>query len=135
MATGTLGTTARDYHQIQRSALIRDLTVANGTSAVVIGVIPAGSVILGAFAVVDTAYDVSTNNALAIGNTSSAAAYAAALTLTSVGVKFDTILSTSAAVHIHPTSDITVIATRTMTGSAALAGTETVVVEFYGPSR
>jgi hypothetical protein len=131
MATGTAGSTARDYHTSQRSYLKRTIaynTAASGT-AVTLGTIPANSCVVGVLAVVTTAFN-SGSGLLDVGTTGTSNAYADDLVVTSVGVKSNTNLATGASAVIKPTTDTVVTATFTQSGATASAGSCDVILEF-----
>lgn len=104
-------------------------TFAVGNTGIVqVGTIPAGCVVLRAYVVVQTVFNPGTTNTMKIGTIASDVAYGSSLSLAAVGVIAGTLAATTAA--IAPTVDTAVIATSTMTGSVATAGSAFVVVEF-----
>lgn len=130
MATGTAGTTARDFHTNQVHYWKKTITYTD--SSVNVGYVPAGATIVRACAVVTTAFNAGTNNNIDIGNANSgqSAVYASALNGTSVGVKINTTLATAAAAQINVAADTLITAAYTSSGTAATTGSALVVVEY-----
>jgi hypothetical protein len=126
MATGTQGTTAREYSQQMVHYLRKSMTY-NGTLSVDVGTIPAGAVIVpnasGAF--VTTAFTASTTvQTLDIGYADDADEYASALVLTSAGQ-----------IELDVETDLLVPADRTITatltaGSGPTAGALEVIIAY-----
>lgn len=132
MATGTAGSTARDFHT-QQTHYLKGSVVFSSANAVTLGTIPANAQVIRCYANVTTAFAGASANNVAIGNTNSgqSAVYAAAISVLSVGVKLDTTtLATCAAAQFAPTSDTVVTATFSSTGVTTTSGAATVVVEY-----
>lgn len=131
MATGTAGTTARNYHTRQVHYLSASVGTNTSTAVTVtLGVIPANSVIIEAWAFVSTAFNAGSTNTITVGTSASGGAYASMATVGSTGRKVGTVLVSAAGATIRPTSDTTVTATYTPTGTGATAGAADVVVEY-----
>ncbi len=80
MATGTLGTSPRDYHTRQThyiSAVVTGTNFQTGLTPIKLGTIPAGSVITGASMVNRFGFNGTTDNNVRIGTNVSAAVIAA----------------------------------------------------------
>lgn len=131
MTTGVAGTVARAYHTKQVHYL-RGTVGTNTSTAVTVtlGVVPASSCIIEAWSFVTTAFNAGSTNTITVGTAASGAAYASMSTVASTGRKVGTILVSAAGATVMPTSDTTVTATYTPTGTGASAGSAEVVVEY-----
>lgn len=104
------------------------ITFAIGNTGIVqVGTLPAGAVVLRAYAVIGTAFNAATTNTLKIGTVASDAAITATVALGTIGVASGTIAANAA---VLPAVDTPIIATSTSTGTAATAGSGVVVVEY-----
>lgn len=107
-----------------------NVTFSNNGSAVTIGVLPAGAIVLRAYAVVRTAFNAGTSNVLDIGTSGDPDGFATDLALGTIGViSADEMATTNDAVMA---ADTTITATPALGGTAATAGLATVVVEYIG---
>lgn len=128
MATGTAGSTARQYHQ-QMTHYLRGAvaynTVASGET-VSLGTIPSGAVITSVDVLVETAFNAGTTNVLIVGNASDDDAYLAAgdVDETATGL---TRYSTKGA---KVSADTEILAEYTQSGTAASAGAATIIVHY-----
>jgi hypothetical protein len=134
MATGTLGTSARDYHTRQTHYVSRAFSVADvpGTSgSLKIGTIPANSVIVRAGHIMRAVFNAGTDNNFGAGTTvlgtqlAALASGGAALGLTSY-----TLAAGSA---LYPVVDTDVYLRYGLVGTAATAGTGVAFVEYVVP--
>jgi len=129
MATGTLGSSARDYHTRQTHYLAKTVTVAdvgaNGT--VVIGTVPAGAVLKAITYGTATAFN-GTTPTLKIGTTSGGAELVAAATFgAALGLTTSTLIATAAG---PVAADTTIYATGVMGGSQT-TGSAVIFVEYF----
>lgn len=127
--------TARYYAQQQTHYLRRNFTFAEGDGAViVVGHIPAGSIVVGGGVHVDVAFDAGTLNTADVGYAAHGTVaadpngLASALTLGSAGLKpLDEI---GAATNRVFQEDTQITATLALTGTAATTGSGTILVEY-----
>jgi hypothetical protein len=131
MATNTAGTAARNLGKQLIHYLRKGIVFGDAATTVVVGVIPAGALILNAISgvVITTAFNAGTNNRLDIGASSDTGTnnYATLLALGTLGlVVFD-----EGAVLAGPVaSDTTVSAYVDVTGNAATTGAAEIVVAY-----
>lgn len=88
MATGTAGTSARQYHSTQVHYLRKKITYAVENTTITIGVIPAGASVIGGGVHVKTAFNDSGTDTLDVGfvgGTTDADGYATLLAIDAVG--------------------------------------------------
>ena len=111
---------ARIYHTNQVHYLIKEVTFADDGTAVVVGRLPANSVIIASSAVVAEAFNAGSGNVLDIGTTDDADGIATDLALGTVGLINADELATSN--DLYHTSEINVTATVALTGTAATTG-------------
>lgn len=126
MATGTRGTTARQYHQTMVHYLRK--TIAFGDGTVTVGIIPAGALILKNLSSVNvtTAFNAGTTNTLHVGTAADDDLYATALALGAVAqVDFDEFTASNLV-----TADTTIEATYNQSGTAPSAGSAEIIVAF-----
>lgn len=129
MATGTVGTVARQYHTSQVHYIRKNIAYTDGATAVVtVGVIPAGSVVIRGGVVVTTAFNAGTGNVLDIGTSGDDDGFATDIALGTIGVIVADEMATTNDANI--TSDTTITATLALTGTAASAGAGVVWVEY-----
>lgn len=129
MPTGTLSTNARQYHTSQVHYLRRDITFAAGNGAVItVGIIPANSVVIRGGVCVSTAFNAGTANTLNIGTVADDDGFATALALGTIGVIAADEMATTNDAFV--TADTTIIATLTVSGTAASAGVGQVWIEY-----
>jgi hypothetical protein len=134
MATGTAGTTARQYHTAQIHYLRKNITFADYGTTVTIGKIPAGSSVIGGGVHVTTAFNSSGTDLLDvgfIGSTTDADGYATLLQLNAVGyIVLDELATTT---NIQQTVDATVTCAPAQSVADASAGAATVIISFIPP--
>lgn len=131
MATNTAGTTAREYHTSQVHYLTKEFTYADDGSALVMGIVPAGSYVLRGGVVVKVAFNAGSTNVLDIGTSSDDDGFATDLALGTIGVIVaDEMATTNDA---YCSTDTTILATVDLTGTAATTGTGMAWVEFVMP--
>lgn len=133
MATGTAGTTARQYSQQMVHYLRKTLTFADDATAVTVGVIPSGAVIITAMsgAVVTTVFNDTGNDFLDIGVSAATGGvtanddlFATDLDVSSLGFKA---LDESVA-GILLSADTTITATYTGANSDSSTGSAEIVI-------
>jgi len=138
MATGTLGSTARDLHTQQRifiSKQIRPDNWGTGVAPLKLGTVPAGAAIVGGGSVVRTAFTAG-DSSVRVGNQSGGVGNAniAAVQTGAGAIGFTYFPLTPPGSNFSPTADMDVYA---QGGSAAgivnTAGTGVVFVEFIIP--
>lgn len=118
MATGTPGTTARQYHTSQVHYLRKAITFGD-TAAVNVGIIPAGAVVIDAGVVVSTSFN-GTTPTLNIGPVGDPDGYASAISLGTVGKVGADELATSDDLYV--TADTTITATPALTSATTGVG-------------
>lgn len=105
------------------------VTFADNGVAKVVGVIPAGSLVLRAVAIVSTAFNAGTSNVLDIGTSGDDDGFATDLALGTIGnIVADEMATTNDQGPLA--SNTTITATVALSGTAATAGVATVVVEY-----
>jgi hypothetical protein len=126
MATNTAGTVARDFNK-QMVHYLRKTIDFGDTTAVTVGVVPAGSLILKTSSVnVITAFNAGTTNTIDVGTTADDDLYASALAGgTIASVAFDEFTASN-----RLSADTTITATYNTSGTAATAGEAEVIVLF-----
>lgn len=130
MATGTAGSSARRTAYQFVHYLRKTLTFSSpGTTvALTVGVIPAHSLVLRAYAVVTTAFNDSGTDLLDIGTSGDADEFMSAVSIAAVGViESDEMATTDGA---YSSSDITCTATYTGQNANASTGSAEIIVEF-----
>ena len=132
MATGTLGTTARDYpSRGERIAvnLSSSGAFAAGTS-VKVGTIPAGSVLARCATIVGTAFNASTTNNISVGNAAGGAQLVAAAAIGAVGNNAQTLVPA----QMGPLAvDTPIWITGTFAAAPPTAGAGVFVLEWFNP--
>src|SRR6266446_651300 len=129
MPTGTLRSSARDYHTRQRSFLSQQLTNANFPAAATIkmGTIPAGSVIVAASFATSIVFNNATLNQLSLGNAASGAQIAASTVgLAALGSTPVTVVAAAAG---PLAADTDIYVTNTSTGGGQSTGAAVAFVE------
>lgn len=134
MATGTAGTTARTFHQQMIHYLRRDISPSDAATTVVVGKIPAGSIILEAISgvYVSEVFNAGTNNRLDIGASTDSGTnnYATQLTLLGIGmIELDELAAT-----VMVSADTTISAYVDVTGTPAETGAASILI-FYVPDN
>ena len=131
MATGTLGTQARDYpSRAERFCFPLTLaSIASGAS-VKAGTIPAGSGMMRCTTVVGTAFNAGTLNNISVGNVSGGAQIVAAVAIGAVGINNLTIIAAQAG---PLAADTPIWLTGNFTGAAPTAGNALFVLEWSNP--
>lgn len=131
MATGTAGTTARQFHT-QQVHFLRTLINYNDADALTrnMGTIPAGSNILRINTCVSTAQNAGTTNTLSVGTSSGGTDLVNA---TAAGSATANVVVQAPSGKSLLASDTTIWATLTQSGTAATAGVVQVTVEYVPP--
>ena len=131
MATGTLGTSARDYPS-RESRFCVNLTFTNfgGGAARKIGTIPINSVLLRCYTVTGTAFNSSTTNNIQVGTASGGAQVVAAAAIGAAGINTQTIIA-AAAGPLAADTDIWIQGT--FAAAAPTAGNADFVLEWANP--
>lgn len=130
MATGTAATQARLYHTSQTHYLQAAISYTNNGSTVSLGTLPAGAVVVRAYAAVGTAFNGDTTNTVSIGKSGATTTWASAIALGTRGLIVSTTLAT--ATTVVQAVDVEVIATVTSANSAS-AGSGYAVLEYIFP--
>lgn len=128
MATGTAGTTARNYQQHVVHYLRKKITYADATLVVPLGYIPAGAIVLRGGVAVREAFNAGTNNRLDIGTVADDDGFATDLALGTVGVIVADEMATSNDWYVSV--DTLINCTVDVTGTAATTGIAEVWVEY-----
>ena len=132
MATGTLGTTARDYpSRGERIAVNLSFSgnFGNGVSQK-IGTIPAGSVLVRCTTVVGTAFNSSTTNNISVGTAASGAQLVAAAAIGAIGVNTQALVAAA----VGPLAvDTPIWITGTFAAAPPTAGAGVFVLEWFNP--
>jgi hypothetical protein len=129
MATGTAGTTARQYDTAQVHYIRKTSTFADGITATVsIGIIPSGALVIDAGMYVKTSYNWGTNNLINLGTAGDTDGFATSLSLATVGlIKWDELATSN---DVLMTADTWCTATYICTGSDATRGEIELFVAF-----
>jgi hypothetical protein len=130
MATGTAGTSARNYHQQMIHYLRRDVTTADAATTIVVGTIPAGALIIETISgvYVSEAFNAGTNNRMDIGASTDSGTnnYATLLALGTIGlIELDELAAT-----VRVSADTTISAYVDVTGSAATTGQASIIIAY-----
>lgn len=127
MATGTAGTVARQFHTQQIHYLRRSIVFGDNGTALTLGTIPAGSLILKPLSgvQVNTAFNAGTSNTLNVGTSADDNLYGTLLALGTV-----TFVPLDEAVSFVVSSDTVMTATVVLSGTAATTGAGEVVIAY-----
>lgn len=99
------------------------------TATVQMGTLPAHSIVLRTYVIVNTAFNNGSTNTMTIGTSGSAAAFGTAIALGTVGViTGGSALAT--ATLMHQTSDTSIVAVHASTGTASTAGDGYAILEY-----
>lgn len=126
--TGTAGTTARQYSTQQVHYLRKSITYSNNGTALTVGVIPSGSLILkpASGVHVTTVFNAGTNNFLDIGTSADDDLFGTDLSLTATNfVPLDEAIG-----GYLVAADTTITATVGLTGTAATTGAGEVIIAY-----
>jgi hypothetical protein len=134
MPTNTAGDVGQDYTTNQVMYLGKTVTYSNNGSAVTLGVIPPGAVVLRGGVVVTTAFNAGTSNVLDIGTSSDDDGFATDLALGTIGVINTDEMATSNDTYSASAAQ-TITATVALSGTAATAGSGIAWVEYIIPNR
>jgi hypothetical protein len=131
MATGTLGSTARDYPS-RNSALVYNVTFTNfgAGQSIKVGTVPATAALLRCTTVTGTAFNSSTTNNISVGTASGGAQIVAAAAIGAVGINTQTIIAAQAG-PLAADTDIWI--TGTFAAAAPTTGNADFVLEFANP--
>jgi hypothetical protein len=129
MATGTAGSTAREYHHNVVHFLRKTITYADHGLTITVGTIPAGSIVLSELSgiYVTTAFNGNATNTCDVGITGTTTKYSSALALGTAGFIEQDVITTSAGTSHLTTADETIIATVISTASASAGSAEVVM--------
>src|SRR5262245_39854828 len=132
MATGTLGTSAKDY-PAREQKLVYPLTVASIGSGVSVkaGTLPAGAAMLRCYTVTGTAFNSSTTNNISVGSAAGGAQIVAANAIGAAGINSQTIVAAQAG---PLAADTNIWLTGTFAAAAPTAGNALFVLEYATPS-
>lgn len=119
------------YNTMQTHYLRATLTHASGTGNVVLGVMPPGSIVIGAGVVISTAFNATSSNVIDIGTNADPDGFATDLAAGTIGLIVWDELATSN--DLYTTTDVTVVCSYAQTGTAATAGVGHVFVQFIPP--
>lgn len=117
------------YNTMQTHYLRGTLLFSDGT--ITLGVIPPGSIIIGAGVVISTAFNAASTNVIDIGTNADPDGLATDLAGGTIGLIVADELATSN--DLYTTTDVTITATYAQTGTAATAGVGHVFVQFIPP--
>lgn len=128
MPTGTLGTTARQFHTQQIHYLRKSIAFGDNGTELTVGTIPSGALILkpASGVHVTEAFNAGTTNTLNVGTSADDNLFGTALAVGSAGFK---VLDEDIAGYVM-SADTVITATVVLSGTAATAGTGEVVVAF-----
>jgi hypothetical protein len=130
MATGTAGTSAREYHTKQVHYLRTAISYADGaTNVYTLGYIPTGATVIRGGAIVTTAFNAGSGNVLDIGTAADDDGFATDLALGTIGVIVADEMATTDDMYAA-SADTKIIATLALTGTAATAGAGFAWVEY-----
>jgi len=132
MATGTLGSTARDY-PTRESAIVFTLNYNQPFGAgvsVKVGTVPAGAALLRCYTVTGTAFNSSTTNNISVGSAASGAQIVAAAAIGAVGINTQTIIAAQAG---PLAADTPIWLTGTFAAAVPTAGQALFVLEWANP--
>lgn len=129
MATGTAGSTARQYHTQQVHYLRKSFTFADDGLTLTLGKVPAGAIVINAGVVVSTAFNAGSTNVLDIGTEADPDGFATDLALGTIGRVPADELATSNDIGPYA-ADTTLVAVVDLTGTAATAGAGEIYVEY-----
>ncbi len=132
MATGTVGTSARDVKMpvSQVISFVLNYNTTGASTGVQIGIIPANAVIQSWRATVETAFNAGSTNPITIGTTATGAEIAAAASITSATPGAYTGSPAAAAGWKQQTADTPVYVAYIPTGTAAGTGKAIVVIHY-----
>jgi hypothetical protein len=132
MATGTLGTQARQFdwqatHYLRKKVNYNDANIG-AADKVKVGMLPAGAIIVGVYVRIETAFNAGTTNVLTVGTNAGADNNI----VNAADVDETTVATTEVTRGLGLTiaSDTTVYVLYTQTGTAATAGVATIIVEY-----
>lgn len=131
MATGTAGTSARNYHTAQVHYLTKALVFGDNGVAKELGYIPAGAHVIRGGVSVTTAFNAGTTNTLNIGTSADDDGFATLLALGTIGVIAADEMATTNDAYV--TADTQITATVVLTGAAATAGAALAWIEYIVP--
>lgn len=118
------------YNTLQTHYLRGTLLFSDGT--ITLGVIPPGSIIIGAGVVISTAFNAASTNVIDIGTNADPDGLATDLAGGTIGLIVADELATSN--DLYTTTDVTILASYAQTGTAATAGLGHVFVQFIPPN-
>lgn len=122
-------TPARNDGSQSVQTITKDITYLDVDTTVTVGVLPAGAVVIGAGAVVSTAFNSGSTDILDIGTSADPDGFATDISLAAAGVIAADELASSNDVGPYA-SDTTIVCVPAQTGTAASAGAARVYVQF-----
>jgi len=116
----------RDNFTNNVQSLRKSITYLDDGLVITVGKIPGGSIIIGAGVIVSTAFNAGTGNVLDIGTSADDDGFGTDLALGTIGnIVWDELATSN---DLYSTSDVTIIASPDLTGTAATAGAGVVYV-------
>jgi len=127
-----IGSKGLHYNTLQTHYLRSDTPLSHTVASTTLGVIPPGSIIIGAGVVISTAFNAQSTNVIDIGTTADPDGLATDLAGGTIGLIVADELATSN--DLYTTTDVTIVASYAQTGTAATAGVGHVYVQFIPPN-
>ena len=127
MATGTAGSTARDYSKQLNHYLRKGIVFGDNGSTLDVGVVPIGAVVVEAMVVVSTAFNGNATNTCDIGTAADTDGFATILALGTIGRILADEMATSNDLGPY-TADTTIQCVVTSTAAATAGAGEVIVV-------
>lgn len=137
MATGTAGSSARQYHTTQIHYLRQDVVYTDNGKVFTMGTIPAGSQILNTISgvYVNTVFNWGTNNRIDIGTSADDDLYGTDIALgTKAFVALDEAATATGVNAWYVSSDTTITCTPDLTGTTPSTGSAVVVIAYVPPN-
>lgn len=134
MATGVQGGVGREshlqmVHYLRKAVAFNTANIATAAT-VLVGVLPAGALVLGTHVAVTVAFNAGTTNVLIVGTAADASALVAAASVAEGAVASTLVSPPTLAGAVAPTLDTSIFAQYTQTGGAATTGAATIVVAY-----
>ena len=129
MATGTAGTSARQFSSQQTHYLIKKVVHTDDGTELTVGYVPAGSVVINARAEVTEAFNDGGTDQIDIGYAADPDEFCVNLDVSSTGTKLDATTFNAAANKVF-TSDTEIVCQYDGSSSDATAGVAYVIVEY-----
>lgn len=134
MATNTAGNSGQIYHTNQVHYLAKTITYADAGTAVTVGILPPGAVVVPGISgvAVNVVFNGDTTNTVDVGISGTTTKYSSALALGTLGWIEQDVLTESAGSRMDTTAEETVIATVVSTASPS-TGSATVILAYVIP--